>query len=147
VIGQGPEMEIRSLAGSSSVLLSVGTVLLAVLLLNLLIAMFSGTFDIIIKNSTHEFLLQKAQLTFSWVHAPMLPPRVASPMAVKQWIINFLGRRFGDRCGTEVTTESAKQRLASSTCSCWKPLASVCCKSSLRLILNGAGTRVLFLCF
>ncbi len=81
-------------------LLSVGTVLPSVLLLNLLIAMFSKTFDIIIENSTHEFLLQKAQLTFSWVHASMLPPRVALPMAVKQWMINFLGRRFGDRCGT-----------------------------------------------
>ena len=105
VIGQGPE--IRSLSGSSFVLLSVGTVLLSVLLLNLLIAMFSKTFDTIIENSTQEFLLQKAQLTFSWMHAPMLPPPVAFLMAIKKWAIKVLGRRFGDRCGTQ---ESAEQR-------------------------------------
>ncbi len=83
VIGQGPD--ISSVTASSSVLLSLGSVLLSVLLLNLLIAMFSKTFDTIVENSTQEYLLQKAQLTFLWARAPRMPPPFACPLALKDW--------------------------------------------------------------
>jgi len=90
VIGQGPD--IGSVTASSSILLSIGSVLLSVLLLNLLIAMFSKTFDTIVENSTQEFLLQKAQLTFAWKRAPRLPPPLASPVAVRDWAMNMVAR-------------------------------------------------------
>jgi hypothetical protein len=45
VIGQGPDITSVTTSLSSPILLAVGTVLLTVLLLNLLIAMFSKTFD------------------------------------------------------------------------------------------------------
>ncbi len=83
VIGQGPD--ISSVTASSSVLLSFGSVLLSVLLLNLLIAMFSKTFDTIVENSTQEYLLQKAQMTFVWMRAPRMPPPFASPVALRDW--------------------------------------------------------------
>jgi hypothetical protein len=91
VIGQGPD--VSSVTASSSVgLLSIGSVLLSVLLLNLLIAMFSKTFDTIIENSTQEYLLQKAQLTFTWARAPRMPPPVACALALKDWAMNMVAR-------------------------------------------------------
>jgi ankyrin repeat protein/uncharacterized coiled-coil protein SlyX len=92
VIGQGPE--IGSVTASSSILLSIGSVLLSVLLLNLLIAMFSKTFDTIVENSTQEFLLQKAQLTFAWKRAPRLPPPLASPVALRDWVMSMVARHL-----------------------------------------------------
>jgi len=91
LIGQGPD--ISSVTASSSVLLSFGTVLLSVLLLNLLIAMFSKTFDTIVENSTQEYLLQKAQLTFAWTRAPRMPPPFTLSFALRDWGMNQLARR------------------------------------------------------
>jgi hypothetical protein len=48
--------------------------LLSLLLLNLVIAMFSKTFDSVAENSVQEYLLQKARLTFFWMRAPNRPP-------------------------------------------------------------------------
>jgi ankyrin repeat protein len=90
VIGQGPD--VSSVTASSSVLLSVGSVLLSVLLLNLLIAMFSKTFDTIVENSTQEYLLQKAQLTFTWVRAPRMPPPLACALALRDWAMKMVAR-------------------------------------------------------
>jgi hypothetical protein len=90
VIGQGPD--VSSVTASSSVLLSVGSVLLSVLLLNLLIAMFSKTFDTIVENSTQEYLLQKAQLTFTWARAPRMPPPLACALALRDWATNMVAR-------------------------------------------------------
>jgi ankyrin repeat protein len=93
VIGQGPD--ISSVTASSSVLLSVGSVLLSVLLLNLLIAMFSKTFDTIVENSTQEYLLQKAQLTFTWARAPRMPPPLACALVLRDWVMNMVARHVG----------------------------------------------------
>ncbi len=90
VIGQGPD--VSSVTASSSVLLSLGYVLLSVLLLNLLIAMFSKTFDTIVENSTQEYMLQKAQLTFTWARAPRMPPPLACALALRDWAINMVAR-------------------------------------------------------
>jgi len=90
VIGQGPD--ISNVTASSSVLLSIGSVLLSVLLLNLLIALFSKTFDTIVENSTQEYLLQKTQLTFTWLRAPRMPPPLACPLALRDWAMNMLAR-------------------------------------------------------
>ena len=92
VIGQGPD--VSSVAASSSVLLSVGSILLSVLLLNLLIAMFSKTFDTIVENSTQEFLLQKAQLTFTWARAPRMPPPLACALALRDWAMKMVARHL-----------------------------------------------------
>jgi hypothetical protein len=90
VIGQGPD--ISSVTDSSSVLLSVGSLLLSVLLLNLLIAMFSKTFDTIVENSTQEYLLQRAQLKFTWARAPRMPPPLACALALRDWAMNMVAR-------------------------------------------------------
>jgi hypothetical protein len=90
MIGQGPD--VSSVTASSSVLLSVGSVLLSVLLLNLLIAMFSKTFDTIVENSTQEYLLQKAQLTFTWARAPRIPPPLSCALALRDWAMNMVAR-------------------------------------------------------
>jgi hypothetical protein len=88
-IGQGPE--ISSLSASSSVLLYVGTALLVVLMLNLLIAMFSKTFDAIVENSTQEYLLQKAQMVFHWAHhAQRTPPPFTLYLVVRDWVMNLI---------------------------------------------------------
>jgi flagellar capping protein FliD len=92
VIGQGPD--ISSVTASSSVLLSIGSVLLSVLLLNLLIAMFSKTFDTIVENSTQEYLLQKAQLTFTWARAPRMPPFFAFALVLRDWAAGILARHW-----------------------------------------------------
>jgi hypothetical protein len=92
VIGQGPD--VSSVTASSSVLLSIGSVLLSVLLLNLLIAMFSKTFDTIVENSTQEYLLQKAQLTFTWARAPRMPPPLACALALRDWAMNMVARHM-----------------------------------------------------
>ncbi len=92
VIGQGPD--ISSVASSSSALLSVGTVLLSVLMLNLLIAMFSKTFDTIVENSTQEYLLQKAQLTFVWIKAPRMPPPLVFFLAVRDGIVKLFSQHI-----------------------------------------------------
>ncbi len=92
VIGQGPD--ISSVASSSSALLSVGTVLLSVLMLNLLIAMFSKTFDTIVENSTQEYLLQKAQLTFLWMRAPRMPPPLAFFLVVRDGIMKMVAQHI-----------------------------------------------------
>jgi ankyrin repeat protein len=90
VIGQGPD--IGSVTASSSILLSIGSVLLSVLLLNLLIAMFSKTFDTIVENSTQEYLLQKAQLTFTWMRAPRMPPPFSCALALRDLAANTVAR-------------------------------------------------------
>jgi hypothetical protein len=90
VIGQGPD--ISSVTASSSVLLSFGSVLLSVLLLNLLIAMFSKTFDAIVENSTQEYLLRKAELTFAWMRAPRMPPPLSFSLVVRDWGMNMVAR-------------------------------------------------------
>jgi hypothetical protein len=66
-------------------------VLLGVLLLNLLIAMFSKTFDIIVENSTQEYLLQKAELTFFWARAPRMPPPMSIFLSLRDAIMRKLG--------------------------------------------------------
>jgi hypothetical protein len=86
LISQGPD--ISSVTASSTVLLSLGTVLLSVLLLNLLIAMFSKNFDAIVENSAQEYLLQKAQLTFSWLRTPRMPPPLSLMFALRDWGMN-----------------------------------------------------------
>jgi biotin-(acetyl-CoA carboxylase) ligase len=63
-----------------------------VLLLNLLIAMFSKTFDTIVENSTQEYLLQKAQLTFTWARAPRMPPPLACALALRDWAMKMVAR-------------------------------------------------------
>ena len=90
VIGQGPD--ISSVASSSSALLSLGTVLLSVLMLNLLIAMFSKTFDTIVENSAQEYLLQKAQLTFVWMRAPRMPPPLVLFLAVRDGMMKIVSK-------------------------------------------------------
>jgi hypothetical protein len=90
VIGQGPD--ISSVTSSSSALLSLGTVLLSVLMLNLLIAMFSKTFDTIVENSTQEYLLQKAQLTFVWMRAPRMPPPLVLFLAVRDGMMKIVSK-------------------------------------------------------
>jgi hypothetical protein len=90
LISQGPE--ISSVTASSSILLSMGTVLLSVLLLNLLISMFSKTYDNIVDNSIQEYLLQKSQLTFAWKRAPRMPPPLALSFAIRDWSMNQLAR-------------------------------------------------------
>ena len=89
-IAQGPSL--TDVSGSSWALYASGSVLLGVLLLNLLIAMFSKTFDIIVENSTQEYLLQKAQLTFLWARAPRMPPPLNVPVAFRDAIMRALGK-------------------------------------------------------
>jgi hypothetical protein len=88
VLGQGPDISSVT-APSSVLLLSIGSVLLSVLLLNLLIAMFSKTFDTIVENSAQEYLLQKAQLTFAWARAPPMPPPLAFLQALRDFCIRI----------------------------------------------------------
>jgi ankyrin repeat protein len=89
-IAQGPILQ--ELFGSSWALFAIGSVLLGVLLLNLLIAMFSKTFDIIVENSTQEYLLQKAELTFFWARAPRLPPPLNLFISFRDAITRILGK-------------------------------------------------------
>jgi hypothetical protein len=96
-IAQGPNLQ--DLTGSSWALFATGSVLLGVLLLNLLIAMFSKTFDIIVENSTQEFLLQKAELTFFWSRAPRMPP----PMSIYISLRDALMRKLGSTICTSST--------------------------------------------
>ncbi len=96
-IAQGPALQ--DLTGSSWALFATGSVLLGVLLLNLLIAMFSKTFDIIVENSTQEFLLQKAALTFFWSRAPRMPP----PMSIYISLRDALMRKLGSTVCTSPT--------------------------------------------
>jgi hypothetical protein len=103
VIGQGPD--ISSLTASAAVLLSLGSVLLSVLLVNLLIAMFSKTFDTIIENSTQEYLLQKAQLTFAWSRAPRMPPPFVCALNLRDWAMRAVSRHLcGNACFAECCT-------------------------------------------
>ena len=101
-IAQSPDL--TTLSGSSWALYASGSVLLGVLLLNLLIAMFSKTFDIIVENATQEYLLQKAQLTFLWARAPRMPPPLNIPVALRDLIMRVLARsvftsdKFSDFC-------------------------------------------------
>jgi hypothetical protein len=81
MIGQGPP--ISSLSASSAVLLAVGSFLLTVLLLNLLIAMFSKTFDSIHENSKQDYLLIRAQIFFGYMYSTTFP----SPFALISRII------------------------------------------------------------
>lgn len=71
MIGQGPP--VSSLSASSAVLLAVGSFLLTVLLLNLLIAMFSKTFDSISENSKQDYLLIRAQIFFGYIYSTTFP--------------------------------------------------------------------------
>jgi hypothetical protein len=93
LIGQGPE--INSVTASSSILLFIGYVLLSVLMLNLLIALFSKTFETIIENSTQEYLLRKAQLTFTWTRASRLPPPFTFLLALIDGILNIVATGLG----------------------------------------------------
>ena len=49
-------------------------VFLAIVLLNLLIAMFSKTFDLVYENSDREYFLKRAELLFEWKQATVFPP-------------------------------------------------------------------------
>jgi ankyrin repeat protein len=127
VIGQGPD--VSSVTASSSVLLSVGSVLLSVLLLNLLIAMFSKTFDTIVENSTQEYLLQKAQLTFTWARAPRMPPPLACALALKDWIMYMVSRHvrwvaIANWCGgwdpSNNYDEDGEWVICPRCCTCWE---------------------------
>lgn len=94
VIGQGPDIVSVTSSPSSPYLLAIGTFLLTVLLLNLLIAMFSKTFDTIFENSTQEYMLQRAQLTFVWRHAPRMPPPLALALAIRDWIMHMAAKHL-----------------------------------------------------
>jgi hypothetical protein len=61
-------------------------------MLNLLIAMFSKTFDTIVENSAQEYLLQKAQLTFVWMRAPRMPPPLVLFLAVRDGMMKIVSK-------------------------------------------------------
>ena len=52
----------------------VAYVFLVIILLNLLIAMFSKTFDIVYENADREYFLKRAELLFEWKQATVCPP-------------------------------------------------------------------------
>ncbi len=52
----------------------VAYVFLAIVLMNLLIAMFSKTFDVLYENAERLYLLKRAELFFEWKHATVCPP-------------------------------------------------------------------------
>ncbi len=52
----------------------VAYVFLAIVLMNLLIAMFSKTFDLVYENSDREYFLKRAELLFEWKQATVCPP-------------------------------------------------------------------------
>ena len=108
-IAQGPILQ--DLFGSSWALFATGSVLLGVLLLNLLIAMFSKTFDVIVENSTQEYLLQKAELTFFWARSSRMPP----PMSIILSLRDFVFRKLGSRMCTgkvfrDIFTDNYQQK-------------------------------------
>ncbi len=49
-------------------------VFLVIILLNLLIAMFSKTFDLVYENADREYFLKRAELLFEWKQATVCPP-------------------------------------------------------------------------
>jgi hypothetical protein len=81
--------EISTVSTYSAVLYSIGTLLLAVLLLNLLITLFGQTFDVISKKAMSEYLLQMMSLTHEWMRAPILPPPCTFALQIPSWSKNI----------------------------------------------------------
>jgi hypothetical protein len=52
----------------------VAYVFLAIVLMNLLIAMFSKTFDLVYENAEREHFLKRAELLLEWKYATVCPP-------------------------------------------------------------------------
>jgi hypothetical protein len=59
-------------------------------LLNLLIALFSKTFDKIAENAIQEYMLEMASLTFEWTRAPRLPPPFNFALAFKEMMMTII---------------------------------------------------------
>jgi hypothetical protein len=59
---------------SSTIIIAVGSVLISIMLLNLLIAMFTQTFDQVDAKANQIHMLQRAQMTFVWMHVKAPPP-------------------------------------------------------------------------
>lgn len=59
---------------SSTFIIAVGSVLISILLLNLLIAMFTQTFDQVDGKANQIHMLQRAQMTFVYKHFKAPPP-------------------------------------------------------------------------
>ena len=67
-------------------------VFLVIILLNLLIAMFSKTFDLVYENSDREYFLKRAELLFEWKQATVCPPPLNFIEGI--WKIYTLYRSF-----------------------------------------------------
>jgi hypothetical protein len=77
--GKGPELDdseddtyVLSLSGLFIVWAAY--VFLAIVLMNVLIAMFSKTFDLVYENADREYFLKRAELLFEWKYAVPFPP-------------------------------------------------------------------------
>jgi hypothetical protein len=72
LFGQGPSF--NDYDESSWFLLSFASIMLVVMLINLLIAMFSKTFEDVRENSSIEYQMQLLDLSFLWSQKTILPP-------------------------------------------------------------------------
>ena len=70
----------------------VAYVFLVIILLNLLIAMFSKTFDLVYENSDREYFLKRVELLFEWKQATVFPPPLNFIEGI--WKIYTLYRSF-----------------------------------------------------
>jgi hypothetical protein len=80
-------------------------VFLAIVLLNLLIAMFSKTFDLVYENSDREYFLKRVELLFEWKQTTECPP----PLNIIEgiWKIYTLYRSFTEEEDIRRTVNTA----------------------------------------
>ena len=64
--------------------------LLVIVMANLLIAMFSKTFDLIFENARQQYFLKRAELLIKWEDAPQFPPPFNVPCDLLR--VEALGR-------------------------------------------------------
>jgi len=88
LFGQGPAF--NDYDQSSWFLLAIASIMLVVMLLNLLIAMFSKTFEDVRENSSREYQMQMVDLSFLWSQKPFLPPPLNVIIYVIEAIAFFL---------------------------------------------------------
>jgi hypothetical protein len=77
--GKGPALDDSKddtyvLGLSGYFIVSAAYIFLVIILLNLLIAMFSKTFDNFYENADREYFLKRAELLFEWKQATVCPP-------------------------------------------------------------------------
>ncbi len=75
--------------------------LLVIVMANLLIAMFSKTFDLIFENARQQYFLKRAELLIKWEDAPQFPPPFNVPCDLlrvcRRLTEKFCGARKGKK--------------------------------------------------